>query len=151
MLGKNGKRWLFASALVIALAFPSAAFAVRYLGSLDNGNNDAGIEIDFKLGARGAPKEVTQVEWHNVTPFVSCESSDHFYKVMRVKNHVFKGSGHPGEVGNPDWPRNPNVIETIKGTFKHHNKKIVGTLRLQGAPGTHCAGIDTGKMPFVAK
>jgi hypothetical protein len=151
MVGRHGRRWLFVTALALALAFPAAALAVRYLGPVDNGNNNAGIEIDFQVGAGGAPKKITQVEWHNVVGFVSCESSDHFYKVMRVKNGTFEGSGHPGEVGNPDWPRNPNVIETIKGTFKHHHKKIVGTLRLQGTPGGGCDGIDTGKLPYVAK
>jgi hypothetical protein len=84
-----------------------------------------------------------------VVGFVSCESSDHFYKVMKVTNGTFMGSGHPGEAGNPDWPPNNNVIETIKGKFKHHNKKIVGTIRLQGVHG--CDGVDTGKLPFVAK
>ena len=141
----------FVAALVIALALPAAALAVRYLGDLDNGTNNAGIEIDFKQNAKGVPQKVTEVEWHNVVGFVSCESSDHFYKEMRVKNAAFHGTGHPGQAGNPDWPRNPNVIETIKGTFKHHNRKIVGWIRLQGTPGRGCAGDDTGKLHYVAK
>ncbi len=151
MTKTRGKGWLFASVLAVALIFPAAALAVRYLGPLDQGQNNAGIEIDVKLGANGAPKKVTQVEWHNVSGFVSCESSDHFYKVMRVRNGAFQGSGHPGQVGNPDWPRNSKVIETIKGRFKHHSHKIVGTLRLQGTPGGSCDGIDTGPLPYVAK
>jgi hypothetical protein len=151
MLGNHGRRWLFAAALVLALAFPAAAFAERWLGPLDNGTNNAGIEIDAKVNANRVPKKITQVEWHNVVSFIPCESSDHFYKVLPVENHAFEGSGHPGEKGNADWPPNPNVIETIKGTFTHHNRKIVGWIRLQGTPGRGCEGDDTGKLHFVAK
>jgi hypothetical protein len=133
---------------VVALAFPAAALAVRYLGPIVPQVNDDGVEIDVALNGKGAPNKVVQVEWHNVPN--ACESSEIFYKKMRVTDHKFHGSGHPGEAGNPDWPPDPNIIETITGHFKHHNHKIVGTLRIQGAAGTGCEGTDTGKLPYVA-
>jgi hypothetical protein len=150
MLGTHGKRWLLASVLAIALVFPAGALAVRYLGPLNGGDNNAGIEIDFKL-KNDKPHKVTQVEWHNVSQVVSCRSADVFFKTMLVQDGSFKGSGHPGEAGNPDWPPDKAIIETIKGDFRHHDKKIVGTLRIKGTPGGPCDGLDSGALPYVAK
>jgi hypothetical protein len=150
MLGRYARRWLLASALVLALVFPAAALAVRYLGPLDGGANNAGIEIDFKL-RNGSPHKVTQVEWHNVSQVASCRSTDVFFKEMPVKGRSFHGSGHPGQAGNPDWPRDKAIVETIKGDFKHHGKKIVGTLRIKGTPGGPCDGLDSGSLPYVAR
>jgi hypothetical protein len=135
---------------MVALAFPAAALAVRYLGPLNNGASNAGIEIDVKFDGK-TPKKVNQFEWHNLGPFCGSISSYVFFKDMAIQNGKFKGSGHPGQAGNSDWPPNKNIIETIRGTLKNHDKKIVGTLRIQGDPGGACPDVDTGKLPYVAK
>jgi hypothetical protein len=143
------KRWILAAVVVIALAFPGMALANKYLGPLVPQVNNDGVEIKVKQ-LNGAPHKVTHFSWHNV-PVGSCFDSEIFFKTMRVRHHKFHGSGHPGEAGSPQNPPNPNVTVTIHAKFRHHNKKIRGTLRLQGTFPGGCVGADSGSLTYHAR
>ena len=143
------KRWIFAAVLVIGLAFPGAALANRYLGPFVPEQNNDGVEINVKQ-LNGAPHKVTHFSWHNV-PVGTCSDSEIFFKKMRVRHHKFHGSGHPGEAGSHQSPPNPNVTVTIHGKFRHHNKKIRGTLRLKGNFQGGCIGADSGPLTYHAR
>ncbi len=141
------KRWVFVVVAGLALAVPGLAAAGFYSGKFTPQVNNDGVEITVKF-RHGTPRKVTEFEFHNVPTGTPCNGSNIFFKAMVVnKRHRFQGSGHPGRAGNPNWPPTPNLTVTIHGHFKHHNSRVVGTLRLKGTGG--CAG-DTGVLNFAA-
>jgi hypothetical protein len=143
------KRLLIATVAGLALAVPSSAQAVFFAGPVAGGVNNAGVEL--KVSTRhGRPRKVTQFEWHNVPVSSGCYDSEIYFKKMSVSHLRFHGSGHPGKRGNRNYPVNRNVTATIKGKFKNHRKKVVGTLRLQGTFAGGCTNVDSGSLSYVA-
>jgi hypothetical protein len=43
-----------------------------------------------------------------------------------------------------------NRTARVTGKFKHHNRKVVGTLRLKGSFSGGCSNADTGTLDWVA-
>ena len=138
------KRFLIPTAIVVALVLPAVALA-NYGGDFSPQVNNDGVDFHIK-SHNGKPRKVTQFEWHNVP--AACDGTYTFFPDMKVNDkHKFHGSGHPGQAGNSNWPPDPRVTVTIHGTFKNHNKKVVGTLRLQG---TGSCTQDTGSLTYIA-
>src|SRR6478736_1194936 len=123
-------RFLLPIAAAVALAFPSAALATFWTGPFVPAVNNDGVELAVQVH-KGQPQKVTQFEFHNVPTGTPCN-----------------GSGHPGQVGNQDWPKVPNLTVTIHGHYTPGNDRIVGTFRLKGTGG--CKG-DTGPLKYRTK
>jgi hypothetical protein len=141
-------RFLFPIAVAVALAFPSAASATFWTGPFVPQVNNDGVELAVQLH-KGQPQKVTQFEFHNVPTGTPCNGSNIFFHHMELNdNNRFNGSGHPGQVGNHDWPKVPNLTVTIHGHYTPRNDRIVGTFRLQGTGG--CKG-DTGPLDYRTK
>jgi hypothetical protein len=140
------KRFVIPVAIIVALALPAYALATKYTGPFTPQVNNDGVEFKVKTH-NGAPRKVTQFEWQNVPN--SCDSFDFFFTDMKVNDkHKFHGSGHPGQAGNDNYPLRTNVVVTIHGKFKHHNRKAAGTLDIKGTSG--CT-TDTGPLTWTAK
>lgn len=132
--------------VVAGLAFPAVALALRrtYFGPAGGGVNNAGVEISARLTG-GRPVKITRFEWHNVvgtcTGGRSGATTGEFPKAMRVTGGVF---GATGKINNG------RTTVKVSGRFKHHNRRIVGKLRVHGTvPG--CSGFDTGTVSWSAK
>ena len=132
--------------LVVALAFPALALALRrtYFGPAAGGVNNAGVEISARL-TNGKPVKVKRIEWHNVVG--SCAggrqgaSTGEFPDTIKVEGGSFSATGHLN---------NGHTTVTVSGTFKHHATKVAGKLRIRGAV-AGCSGLDTGTVDWHAK
>jgi hypothetical protein len=121
-------------ALLLAGIASASTSKERYGASLQGGVNNAGLEVTVHF-KNGKPTYVDQLVWHNVNcggPYAdkqtwkaSVNDSGKFHKTHDIQN--------------------AGGTVTFTGAFKHHNKKIVGTLSI-----TPAAGCDTGKMDYVA-
>ena len=128
---------------VVTLSLASTAVALvhqGFQGSIGVGH----LQIGASFNAAGKPKTVNRFEWSNVPatcpgPF---QISDEFKSVMKVdKDGKFHGKGHA--------ENNRDATVKITGRFKHHDKKAVGTLRMQGAA-AGCSDLDTGVVGWSA-
>jgi hypothetical protein len=129
---------------VATFTFASTATALVHEGF--NGSIGPGhLQMGASFTASGTPKKVNRLEWSNVPatcpyPF---QISDDIKLVMKVdKRGRFHGKG-PAE-------NNPGATVKITGTFKHHAKKAVGTLRMQGVA-SGCSDLDTGVVDWSVK
>ena len=128
---------------VVALSMAGTAAALvheGFHGSIGVGH----LQIGASFNAAGKPKSVNRVEWSNVP--ATCPSpfqiSDEFESVMEADRHgKFHGKGHA--------VNNRNATVRIKGRFKHHGKKAVGTFRMQGVA-AGCSDLDTGVVDWRA-
>lgn len=142
------KRTFLILAALLVLGLPGTALARLYAGPIVPQVNDDGVEITVKV-KQGRPRRVTSFEFHNVPTGSPCNGSNIFFHAMKIGRGLrFHGSGHPGQVGNPEWPPTQNLTVTIRGRFIKHARKVVGTLRIRGSGG--CSG-DTGSLAFSAK
>lgn len=134
-----------------ALALPSSAgatFRQFYSGPVGSGANNAGVEFHARFHSKRAfrhgkpPSKVVDFGWFNVPVAPQCfDSSDAPSGFdMRVNDAGrFRGTLDAG-----------NRTALVTGKFKHHNRKVVGTLRLKGTfPG--CANADSGTLDWVAR
>jgi hypothetical protein len=137
---------LLVACLVVALAFPALAMALRrtYFGPAAGGVNNAGVEISARF-TNGKPVKVKRIEWHNVVG--SCgagrsgASTGEFPSAIKVKHGSFSATGHLNA---------GRTTVTVSGSFKHHGTKMAGKLRIHGTvPG--CASLDTGTVDWTAK
>ena len=129
---------------VVTLSLAGTAVALvhqGFQGSIGVGH----LQIGASFNAAGKPKTVNRFEWSNVPatcpgPF---QISDEFKSVMKVdKKGKFHGKGHA--------VNNSGATVKIAGRFKHHNKKAVGTLRMQGVA-AGCSDLDTGVVGWSAR
>ena len=140
------KRYLMVSAIVAALALPAEALgSAAYSGPVGDGSNNAGVELSVVF-RNHHPKRVKAFNWFNVPIPTHCTDSANFPVDMPV--HLVNGQrrfhGHHSipETTHEAW---------IHGRFRHHNKKVVGTLRIKGAGFSGgCLNADTGALGYVA-
>ncbi len=147
------RRGLLLIAVAVALAFPSTAgafFNKFYTGPVGNGVNNAGVEFKahfrnknaFQSGKR--PRKVVDFAWFNVPIPGGCADSSPAPSGfdMRVNDRrKFHGVFSVPET---------NHTAIVHGRFKHHNRKVVGTLRLKGNFSGGCVDADTGLLGWVA-
>ena len=136
------KRFLICATLACALLLPSLALGgtFTYLGPLQGGANNAGIEFGIKF-RNGHPRKVRRLEFHNVNAAPCYYNSGFLTPGWKINR---KAKFHGTVTFN-----NGNAFATITGTLKrrsNHYKKIVGTFRAHGP-----ASCDTGVIPYVAK
>jgi len=132
--------------LVALLAFPAFALALRrtYFGQAAGGVNNAGVEISARI-KNGSATKVKVFKWENVIGTCSGgntgATTGQLPKAIAVKDGAF----HATEKMN-----NGRTTVTVSGSFKDHNTRMKGKLRVKGnAPG--CSGIDTGTVKWSAK
>jgi hypothetical protein len=123
--------------------FSMASTAVALVHEGFQGSIGVGhLQVGASFNAAGRPKAVNRFEWSNVPatcpgPF---QISDEFKSVMKVdKDGKFHGKGHA--------ENNTGATVKITGRFKHHGKKAVGTLRMQGVA-AGCSDLDTGVVDW---
>jgi hypothetical protein len=132
--------------LVIVLAFPAAALALRrtYFGPAAGGVNNAGVEVSARLKG-GAPTKVKRFEWHNVVGACSgrgtSATTGEIPSPISVQARAFSATEHLN---------GGRLTVTVSGRFKHQDQRMSGKLRVHGTvPG--CAAIDTGTVRWSAK
>jgi len=128
---------------VVTLSMAGTAVALVHQGF--HGSIGVGhLQIGTSFNAAGKPKSVNRVEWSNVP--ATCPSpfqiSDEFKSVMKVDKH---GKFH----GKGPAVNNRNATVKIRGRFKHHGRKVVGTFRMQGLA-AGCSDLDTGVVDWRA-
>jgi len=153
MRARKLRRGLIAIASVAAiLVLPSTAgatFQEFYSGPVGDGVNNAGVEFHAKFHNKRAfrkgkpPSKVVTFHWFNTPITTGCYDSltDNGFD-MRVND---RGRFH-GSFAVPQTNRTARVT----GKFKHHNRKVVGTLRLKGSF-NGCANADSGTLDWVAR
>jgi hypothetical protein len=138
------KRLLVCAVLVCALLLlPSLALGNNfiYLGPLQGGANNAGIEFNIKFRNQ-RPRKVRLLEFHNVNGG-SCtyNSGGNLHPGWKINRKAkFHGSVQFG-----------NSTASVTGKLKrpgNHYRKIVGTFRAHTPSNPAC---DTGVIPYVAK
>jgi hypothetical protein len=137
-----------AAALVLSSA-AGASFQEFYSGPVGTGANNAGVEFHAKFHNKRTfrkgkpPSKVITFHWFNVPVITTCSDSltDNGFD-MRVND---EGRFH-GSFAVPQTNRTARVT----GKFKHHNRKVVGTLRLKGSF-NGCAHADSGTLNWVAR
>jgi hypothetical protein len=140
------QRVVVAVGLVIALAFPALALAQRrtYFGPAAGGTNNAGVEVSARL-TQGSPVKVKRFEWHNVpgtcSGFGPTATTGEFPSVVAVKHGKFHATA--------TFNRGRTKV-TIRGRFKHSNRRMAGTLRVRGTV-AGCPAVDTGVVSWHAK
>jgi len=131
--------------ITAVVTLPMAGTAVAFVHQGFHGSIGVGhLQIGTSFNAAGKPKSVNRVEWSNVP--ATCPSpfqiSDEFKSVMKVDKH---GKFH----GKGPAVNNRNATVKIRGRFKHHGKKVVGTFRMQGVA-AGCSDLDTGVVDWSA-
>jgi hypothetical protein len=135
------KRLIVCGVLVVALTLPALATgnAFVYLGPLQGGTNNAGIEFKVKF-RNHHPRRVLRVEYHNVsgngnTCFFPEGQGQPGWKINRRAK--FHGTLHTG-----------SYTAAISGKLRkpaNRFRRIFGTIRIQGN------GCDSGSLSYVAK
>jgi hypothetical protein len=138
------KRLIVCGVVVAALTLPALAAgnSFVYLGPLQGGNNNAGIEFKIKF-KNHHPRKVLRVEYHNV--YGTTASSSLCYPP--------EGQGQPGWTINRKAKfhgtlHTGSYAATISGKLRkpaNRFRRIFGTIRIQGN------GCDTGALSYVAK
>ena len=125
------------------LALPAGALASAYYrGVVGSGVNNAGLDLRVKFH-KGDPIKVLEFRWYNV-PVGSCyDSFDGTRFSMKVND---RGRFH----GTYSVPHTDHKA-TVRGKFKHHDKKMAGTLELKGDFVGGCSNADSGKLDWTAK
>ena len=126
------------------LALPAGAAASAFFkGPVNGGANNAGVEFRVKF-RHGHPRKVLEFRWFNVPVPPQCYDS-------------FEGTGFAMKVrrtgrfrGDYDVP-NTNHVAKVRGRFRHHGKKAVGRLELEGSYAGGCVNADTGWLHWVAR
>jgi hypothetical protein len=133
---------LVAIVVVSVLAIPATAFGSAFFkGPVNGGINNAGVEFRVDM-QNHHPRKVLEFRWFNVPVPPNCADSfegTHFN--MQVDGRRFHGRYQVP---------NTNHVANVRGRFKHHNKKAVGTLRLKGSFSGGCVNADTGPLPWRA-
>jgi hypothetical protein len=151
------RRAVIPVAAVLALALPSTAgatFREFYTGSVGNGTNNAGVEFHAKFRSKHAfkngkpPSKVVDFGWFNVPIPGGCYDSSNAPSGLDMRVNG-KGRFH----GTFSVPNTAGHKATIRGRFKRHNRKAVGTIRIRGtAFSGGCTGSpDTGQLNWVAR
>ena len=147
------KRALIPIAVALTLVLPSTAnafFNEFYSGPVGNGVNNAGVEFKahfhnkraFQNGKR--PSKVVNFHWFNV-PITGTACFDSLTDNGFDMHVNDRGKFH----GNFAVPQT-NRTAKVTGKFKHHNRKVIGTLRLKGSFSGGCANANSGTLDWVA-
>jgi hypothetical protein len=124
---------------VLPLASAGTAGAAFYRGPVES-STDAGVEFHT---SRPSLHRINDFGWFNVPVPTHCAASGEFPVRMKISNQdKFHGSQ-----AIPDT----NYSVTIRGTFRRHGRKAVGTIRLVGSFAGGCSDADTGALHWVAK
>ncbi len=141
-------------AVAVALTLPStagASFREFYSGPVGTGANNAGVEFHAKFRSRSAfrqgkpPRKVVDFGWFNVAIPGGCTDSSDAPSGLNMPvndRRKFRGTFSV-----------PHTSHTaiIHGRFRHHNKKVVGTIRIKGAGfAGGCVNADTGTLHWAA-
>ncbi|GEM_PF-7009099 len=138
-----------AGALLLIAAPAATATSSRWRGYIDK-SQDRGVEFTVVV-RHHHPVKVSHFAWFNVLlpndsnqcPSVT-NSDDLGRTVMRVGDAGrFHGRNH--------IPVDASAI--VKGRFRHHGTRVLGTLELKGPQIFGCvpgSDADTGPLPFVA-
>jgi hypothetical protein len=143
--GMDAVRWAAVCAVTAALLlFAAGAYGSAFFkGPVNGGANNAGVEFRAKIH-RGHARKVLEFRWFNIPVPPNCADSFEGLKFNMAVNRRGKFSGRY-EVPNT------NHVANVKGHFKHHAKKAVGTIRLRGSFAGGCVNADTGLLNWTAK
>jgi hypothetical protein len=143
-------------AVAAALALPStasASFRQFYSGPVGTGANNAGVEFHAKFRSKSAfrkgkpPRKVVDFGWFNVPIPGGCFDSSDAPSGFDMSVNA-RGKFH----STFSVPDTNNHKAIIRGRFRHHNRKAVGTLRIKGASFSGgCVNADTGSLRWVAR
>lgn len=130
---------------IAGLVISSTAGASTFFfgGPVESGFNNAGIEFKVKFRHRH-PRKILRLDYHNIPATdgaQTCYVSDASAVEWRVNR---EGRFHATETIH-------NRIVHVTGRFRHHNRKIVGTLRVRGPIPGGCPNGDTGTLDYVAR
>lgn len=129
-----------AAFLILAAGAYASAF---YKGPVNGGANNAGVEFRAKVH-HGHARKVLEFRWFNVPVPPNCADS---FEGTHFSMDVSRRGRFHGTYSVP----NTNHKATVHGKFKHHAKKVVGTLELKGSFAGGCANADTGTLDWTAK
>jgi hypothetical protein len=137
------KRLIVCGVVVVALTLPALAAgnAFVYLGPLQGGNNNAGIEFKVKF-KNHHPRKVLRVEYHNVSGTYGSSTC-----------YFIEGDGQPGWKINRKAKfhgtlHNGSQTAAIAGKLRkpaNRFRRISGTIHIQSP---FC---DSGTLDYVAK
>lgn len=130
------KRSVLGIALLIALMIPASALGdAFYKGYLSSPGAVVELHVKFR---NGEPRKVTRFSYANVPFSGGCVAaiSDAFKVALKVND---KGKFHGRAVDH--FGR----TDMMKGTFKRHDMKIVGSFRVVDDP------CDSGNVSYTAK
>ena len=147
------RRGLLLIAVAVALAFPSTAgafFSKFYTGPVGNGANNAGVEFKahfrnkhaFRKGKR--PRKVVDFAWFN-----RADSGGVLDSSPAPSGFDMRVNDRRKFHGIFSVPQS-NHTAIIRGKFKHHNRTVVGTLRVKGNFAGGCVDANTGALGWVA-